>query len=429
MVTEMTKYDFILMSGDADAFLEKLQAVGVMDITRSLKPVDEKSEKLSNRAEIYRKALVALKEVEPAEFAEKTYGDIAVNVLETVKGKEEALSQLAQLDKAHDESLAWGRFNVNDIKRLADLGLRLHFYKAKTSALDPVWKEQYALSEIATEGNYTYFVVVSDQEGCDFPMKELPAPEKDCGTLEKEIAALRDDIEKKDRHLAELKCHEGDLRAEMNRIAAKLDLHLAHEAGEKAAEDYVTVFEGFAPADKEAALRAMLDQELVFYAIDKAKVDDNGSIVLDSAVFFETGKSEIKAEGKALLDRFIPVYLDVLLSSEYSDYLGEIIIEGHTDSTGSYVNNLKLSQQRALQVALYCLNMPSLTSSQKDLLRQILTATGRSWADLKYDEDGNEDAEASRRVEFKFSLKDADMIEEMNRILRENDLSGSEGDA
>ena len=154
----------------------------------------------------------------------------------------------------------------------------------------------------------------------------------------------------------------------------------------------------------------------------KAKVDANGSIVLDSAVFFETGKSEIREEGKNLLNRFIPVYLDVLLSEKYSDFLGEIIIEGHTDSTGSYDNNLKLSQQRALQVALYVLNMPGLTQAQKTLLQQILTATGKSWADLVYDENGREDAEASRRVEFKFSLKDADMIEEMQRILQENDL-------
>ena len=36
MVTEMTKYDFILMSGDADAFLKKLQEVGLVDITRSV---------------------------------------------------------------------------------------------------------------------------------------------------------------------------------------------------------------------------------------------------------------------------------------------------------------------------------------------------------------------------------------------------------
>ena len=34
--------------------------------------------------------------------------------------------------------------------------------------------------------------------------------------------------------------------------------------------------------------------------------------------------------------------------------------------------------------------------------------------------DGVEDADASRRVEFKFSLKDSEMIEEMNRILSED---------
>ncbi len=159
----------------------------------------------------------------------------------------------------------------------------------------------------------------------------------------------------------------------------------------------------------------------------KATVDPNsGDIVLDSSVFFETARSEIKEEGKQLLDKFIPVYLNVLLSDNYREYLGEIIIEGHTDSSGSYENNLKLSQQRALQVALYCLAMPTLSAEQKNLLQQILTATGKSWADLKYDEYGNEDRDASRRVEFKFSLKDAEMINEMNRILQEGSLTEKE---
>ena len=154
----------------------------------------------------------------------------------------------------------------------------------------------------------------------------------------------------------------------------------------------------------------------------KATVDPNtGDIVLDSSVFFETGKSAIKEEGQELLNRFIPVYLSVLLQDKYADYLGEIIIEGHTDSSGSYQTNLKLSQDRALQVALYCLDMPSLTREQKTKLQQILTAKGRSYSDLVYDENGNEDPDASRRVEFKFSLKDAEMIEEMNRILSEQE--------
>ena len=38
----------------------------------------------------------------------------------------------------------------------------------------------------------------------------------------------------------------------------------------------------------------------------------------------------------------------------------------------------------------------------------------------KLEESGTEDPDASRRVEFKFSLRDADMISEMNRILSED---------
>ena len=150
----------------------------------------------------------------------------------------------------------------------------------------------------------------------------------------------------------------------------------------------------------------------------RATVDKStGDIQLDSAVFFETGSYKIKEQGRALLDQFIPVYLSVLLRDEYSEYLGEIIIEGHTDSTGSYINNLELSQNRALAVAKYCLEMPSLTNAQRTLLRKILTATGRSNSSPIYNADGTENLDASRRVEFKFSLRDAEMIDEMNRLL------------
>lgn len=142
-----------------------------------------------------------------------------------------------------------------------------------------------------------------------------------------------------------------------------------------------------------------------------------GDIVLESTVFFDTGKNTISEEGRALLDRFVPIYLDVLLQPGYSDYVAQIIIEGHTDTQGDYFTNLRLSQQRALAVATYCLQMPGLTHQQQTLLRSILTATGRSYSDPVYAPDGSVDMNASRRVEFKFSLKDSEMINEMNRLL------------
>ena len=132
---------------------------------------------------------------------------------------------------------------------------------------------------------------------------------------------------------------------------------------------------------------------------------DTGNVVLDSAVFFETDKFSIKAEGQDLLNRFFPVYLDTLLNGGYADYLDEIVIECYTDTSGSYQDNLILSQDRALQIVLYCMNMPSLSRAQKTKLQEILIAQGRSCSSLVVDANGNEDPEASNRVVFRFSLK------------------------
>jgi chemotaxis protein MotB len=133
---------------------------------------------------------------------------------------------------------------------------------------------------------------------------------------------------------------------------------------------------------------------------------------------FATGENILAYEGQRQLERLIPAYLQVLLRPEYKDYVAEIIIEGHTDSKGSYVFNLELSQQRALNVAKFCLQMPQLTSTQRSTLENILTAKGRSYADRIYNADGTENMDASRRVEIKFRLKDAEMIEQMNKILK-----------
>ena len=64
--------------------------------------------------------------------------------------------------------------------------------------------------------------------------------------------------------------------------------------------------------------------------------------------------------------------------------------------------NAKLEKYRNLKTAM---------------MQQLLTAKGRSFSDPVYRADGTVDMSASRRVEFKFRLKDSEMIEEMNRIL------------
>ena len=46
MITKMTKYSFVLLSGEKEGFLEQLQELGVVDISRSVKPVDQASHEM-----------------------------------------------------------------------------------------------------------------------------------------------------------------------------------------------------------------------------------------------------------------------------------------------------------------------------------------------------------------------------------------------
>lgn len=320
----MTKYNFILLSGDVEEFLKKLQGVGVMDITRSTKPVDEMSETLSSKAGNYRKALSLLKDVTPAEFADKTYGDLAEDVINTVSEKDAMESQLSQLHRDMEERMPWGKFDVKNLEKLQECGLKLHFYKAKTSAMDPAWTENYALSEISNDGTSTYFVVVSDDENYDFPLKEMPAPDSDCTDIEKKINDLQYEIEKKYRHLSELKCHENDLQKELDKTMSKLDLHLAHISGTKAAEDYITVLEGFAPAEKEAEVKEMLDREEVLYLVDKAKVDDNPPIKLKNNKYVSMFELLTDMYGRPKYNEFDPtVFISIFFMLFFAFCMGD----------------------------------------------------------------------------------------------------------
>ena len=152
----------------------------------------------------------------------------------------------------------------------------------------------------------------------------------------------------------------------------------------------------------------------------EVKVDSKtGAITLDSSILFDFNKYELKDSGKKFLKKFVPKYLSVLLNEDNKQYIAEIIIEGHTDTKGSYLTNLDLSQKRALSVVTYCLDPDNKIMDKKMIkeMRSILTANGRSYSDPIYKADGSVDMAASRRVEFKFRLKDDEMIDEMAKVL------------
>ena len=126
-------------------------------------------------------------------------------------------------------------------------------------------------------------------------------------------------------------------------------------------------------------------------------------------VLFGSGKSTLRSRFKKILNHFFPRYINIL--QRYQQDIEAIRIEGHTSSdwryakdlTTRYLNNVELSQQRALATLKYC--YLRLTEKQQIWLREVLRANGLSFAKPIFTLQGKENVEKSRRVEFKVVTK------------------------
>ncbi|MCD7883880.1 MAG: OmpA family protein [Lachnospiraceae bacterium] len=163
----------------------------------------------------------------------------------------------------------------------------------------------------------------------------------------------------------------------------------------------------------------LLNEELTAHGIAVQADLSTGAIVFESSILFDKNSMELSEEGKEFFREFLPVYLEVLLQPEFLDYIAEILIEGHTDDSGTYLYNLQLSQQRAYSVSEYFLgdDCDFLDAETIEVLKTLVTVNGCADKDPICLEDGTIDEEASRRVEIKFRLKDQEMIEELDEIL------------
>lgn len=147
-------------------------------------------------------------------------------------------------------------------------------------------------------------------------------------------------------------------------------------------------------------------------AVDK----ETGCVLFNSDILFDFDSARIKNEFKGELESFISIYFDAVLDPDYADNIAEIIVEGHTDDVGEYEYNLELSQERALNIVRYILDSGNFDASQMAEIRSKITANGRSYSQLKMDSMGCVDRCQSRRVEFKFRLKDEEMYRQFIKL-------------
>lgn len=139
---------------------------------------------------------------------------------------------------------------------------------------------------------------------------------------------------------------------------------------------------------------------------DQVLIGENGNIILNNTLLFDSNSSSINSEGKVLLDSLAQVFENILDDRTIRSYIDAIQIEGHTDSDNTTEYNRALSTDRANSVVNY------LFRTNPDLERKYgaqFVASGYSeLRPLVYGSDPQSKAK-NRRIEVSIILKDSNI--------------------
>ena len=303
MVDKMIKYSFILLSEETDGFLAKLQELGVVDVTRSAKPIDDHSAAMLDSVATAKRVIGKLEAIDYSKDADKkaielAYGR-AVAEKDMVAGAQKALATLAELEAAKAASdkevkarRPWGEFDKARLEQLETLGYAVRYYVTPKKKFSEEWAELYPLQVVADDNSNVWFVTISEKNAeYSFPIEPVQAPEgswkdaqKVSDTLAAEIAIVKGQLLRYKEGIAQItEGYEKEL--------VDLDMYLAKAGTESAAENMLTIIEGFAPVENEANLCKAFDTAGILYIKEDAKEEDNPPIKLKNNKFVKMFES------------------------------------------------------------------------------------------------------------------------------------------
>ena len=304
MISPMTKYSFILLSGEQEGLLERLQEIGLVDITRSVKPVDGQSAALLAEAERRRGFIQTLGKMEFPEGLKPVpiEGDLADATDAALNRLNDLGEQLGAAEKEAAACAPWGEFSPERLATLAEAGYPVQFHVTSTKAFKPEWAEQCAVQVVKEQDGKTYFAVA----GPDTLPDRVRAPKRSFDTVQAAIEGIQADIDQEKGVLMSAKERLGEFEAESRENLSKLDLYLAGQAAVPAAENTIVTLVGYAPTENEESVTAAIDQTGVFYLKEEAKTGDNPPIRFRNNKFVKMFEVLTDMYGRPAYDGFDP---------------------------------------------------------------------------------------------------------------------------
>ena len=292
MITKMTKYTFLLLTSDTEAFLREIQELGVLDLTRSRKPVDAAS------SQLYREATALRKEIETVAQCDFSRDE-----------QHHALSaKLSAAEEALEEKRHWGDIDPEKVKALREAGCQIHFHTVPVKRFNPAWTAHHIIEEIERDQKSVRFVRVDRAtEGANsFQVPETPVAVESTAELAAHVDFLKAAVAHREEEMVARKDQIPALEQAYADKAQELQRYLAHKGSQTAAEDYITVLTGFAPTDEDERLKAALDHKAIYYLAEPATLADNPPIRLKNNWFARNFETLTGMYGMPVYDEFDP---------------------------------------------------------------------------------------------------------------------------
>ena len=304
MINSMTKYSFILLNGEQNALLERLQELGLVDITRSTKALDDQSQKMVADIELLSGLIKGLEKAQVPEGTEPEHieGDIVRLSGGMIMRYSDDTVDLQILRNELRERRIWGSFDPEILAQLAEAGVPIHFHKLSNKQFKPEWEQEYALSVVHKDKANTWFVVAGE----DGLPGEIPTPETDAAQLEIELKEKEKHFQKVLCRMAGAKERIPELEQKKADLVSQLDLYLAGLSAVPAAENTIVTLVGYAPVEDDEAICAALDEADVFYLKEEAVVEDNPPIKLKNNWFVKQFEVLTDMYGRPAYNGFDP---------------------------------------------------------------------------------------------------------------------------
>ena len=291
MIIPMIKYDFVLYSGQHRDFLDKLQDLGLVDVTVTGWEASDSERALLSDLELHKKALSEFETMDSVSAAKYDSAEEAFSIyVEESKRRDSLNLKIDKADKECDDLSVWGDFSVDTIKELSKSGLDIRFFSVYTKDYEKSvdgWRDRYIVESINEFDGKVYFVVITKKdEVVEIDAQEISAPKTTVIAVEKEIEAYELELTTCNQVLLRCAASSSMISESLSKLESDLQLSRVVTTSKVEADGMLVILEGWATKSTSDAVDVMLESypNMVYFK-NRPTPEDNTPILLKNNSF------------------------------------------------------------------------------------------------------------------------------------------------